>query len=380
MPEDVALVDKLIALEQRRLDHNEPASRGIASVLAPFQVDVEDPESIRHAQQCISKFIGLTGCDLYVVRIPQPEGRAGCIHRGYKDGRGDLIEVSEELKGYNFTYALCHEICHKWLEVRYSFEAASDEILTDVAVVFLGLGKIALNGCTGEDTTSLDGANVVRQSRYGYLSMRKFAFAYDLVCEMRGVPVSGRCEHLTTAAQRAVTSTGQSHIVREARRWPSYARDADIHLQVLVNYVDGLLEVTKEHLTNIRQDPREQSVDDTDALDCLFAFKDAQRQERRRQTEDLERALTAGIRSIVEYSGLEPVSWDLFSVVACPQCGQRLKLQEAPNARQRCGRCQSSFRCTYNGDAFRRLHRGSVLGRIRRFFGPRRVGATHRRR
>ena len=71
-----------------------------------------------------------------------------------------------------------------------------NEVLTDIATVFLGLGKLMLNGCEIKTTTE--------QLRSGYLDQKQLAFVYRVVCAMRRISSEEMMSGLSQEAIRAV--------------------------------------------------------------------------------------------------------------------------------------------------------------------------------
>ena len=179
-------VDKIIFLEKRfgkRLGYKN---------LNPFSVDADDIVDIQKAARRIADFIGLDKFT-FNVSINSKMEEAGRIE--LKPGKDAFVELSERhlVNEETVLAILAHEITHKYLtengiHSRGSFaEKYDNEILTDITAVFLGLGKLILNGC--EYTTFHNTPTTTRTTEHkvGYLNKHEIAFAYCLVCNMRGV-------------------------------------------------------------------------------------------------------------------------------------------------------------------------------------------------
>lgn len=139
-----SVVEKLILLEQK-------TGASISyHLMPPFETSFHDYLSIQDAAKQIADFIGLAGFT-FIVAVTMQEEKVGG-HIDLSTGRKNIfIEIDEKtMKFPNAVGAtLCHEVCHKWLQVNgiSSYIEIENEILTDISTVFLGLGKIMLNGC-----------------------------------------------------------------------------------------------------------------------------------------------------------------------------------------------------------------------------------------
>lgn len=97
--------------------------------------------------------------------------------------------------------ALAHEICHKLLFTHncyFPFMGDYNESLTDIATIYVGFGKLTLNGClvvynksnrVFDLTTSNPSLQTSHITSYtGYLSLEQYAMAYRLVCHVNHIP------------------------------------------------------------------------------------------------------------------------------------------------------------------------------------------------
>lgn len=118
-------------------------------VLDPFPVNSPDIISIQEAAKKIASFIGLLDM-VFIVGIAKQGEKVGGHIELSGNNREAFIELSEGVLKYQETVlsTLAHEITHKYLQmngIRHPDEN-KNEILTDTASVYLGLGKIMLNG------------------------------------------------------------------------------------------------------------------------------------------------------------------------------------------------------------------------------------------
>lgn len=186
--------------------------------MEPFWVpgtNLRDPYEIQGAARQIADWLGLTNLTFLVTIVKQKKEVAGHIELSYC-GDDVYIEVSDDIATFEDAAAatLAHEITHKYMqlsgiclgtEIRHEYER---EVLTDIAAVFLGLGKFMLNGCETvkeHDEVRVDGTHHITESaKCGYLNRRQLAFVYRLVCSMRGVSREDMLSNLTGPAVDAV--------------------------------------------------------------------------------------------------------------------------------------------------------------------------------
>ena len=163
-------------------------------ILDPFPVNPADIISIQEAAKKIASFIGLLDM-VFIVGIAKQGEKVGGHIELSGNNREAFIELSEGVLKYPETVlsTLAHEITHKYLQlngVRHPDEN-KNEILTDTASVYLGLGKIMLNGCeryTVRHEKDWQGEKTITETlTTGYLDREGLAFVYKLVCTMRKI-------------------------------------------------------------------------------------------------------------------------------------------------------------------------------------------------
>lgn len=185
-------IKKLIMLEK------QIGAKTKYQMLEPWSLNTGDVIEIQDAAKKIAEFIGLQGLTFIVATVRQKEKVGGHVELQY--GQMEVfIEISDNIARFCIAVlaTLAHEITHKYLQINgisvgtgpiHEYE---NEVLTDIAAVFLGLGKLLLNGCEVENTRQvarIDGTyNVTEQLKSGYLDREQLAFVYRLVCAMRGI-------------------------------------------------------------------------------------------------------------------------------------------------------------------------------------------------
>jgi hypothetical protein len=207
-----AFVEKLILLEGVK---SAPAS---AHLLDPFNTQFQDVLSMQAAAKELAKFIGLDGFTFLVAIAKQKINTGGHIDLSTR-GKEVFIEIDKDVVKFPepIWATLCHELCHKWLQV-HSLPSAhieiENEILTDIATVYLGMGKIMLNGCESErqwNETVSGGTRTHKEAiSVGYLKRDQLAFVYRLTCSMRNIPKSDQLRGLNHKARQAIQACDQS--------------------------------------------------------------------------------------------------------------------------------------------------------------------------
>lgn len=200
-----AFIDKLILLEKR-------AGANVQyRVMPPLTVPFHDNIAIQNVAKQIAVFIGLTGYTFIIATVKQKEKVGGNIDLS-TGGKEVFVEVDTNMMKFPDAVAatLCHEVCHKWLQVNgiQSHIKLENEILTDITTIFLGFGKIMLNGCRTKHIKHEaipDGTRTTTETMTaGYLDRAQLAVVYRLVCAMRGIPPADFMQGLNADAISAV--------------------------------------------------------------------------------------------------------------------------------------------------------------------------------
>lgn len=199
----ILLLDKIYYLG-KRLEKNR-----LYTLLDPWDFNCSDPIEVQKAGEKISNFIGLKNLNFIITYAPQKENVAGHIVLNNNNDQGVFIEIDDKYKYNNkiVLAILAHEICHKLIHY-YGLEqfGYENEILTDVATVYTGLGKLSLNGCEdeyipvcihGDFKTSIS-------QKVGYLNINQFAFVYKVLCRMRRIPEKYMLDYLSLYALKAL--------------------------------------------------------------------------------------------------------------------------------------------------------------------------------
>ena len=208
---DILLLEKIFHLSQR-LESNIRNE-----IMEPWDFNCFDIIQIQEAGKKISNFIGMPNLTFVITYKKQNEKIAGHIELNNNNDEGVFIEIDEK---YKFEKAivlaiLAHEICHKLIHISgLTLAGHENEILTDVATVYSGLGKLSLNGCEVINTytnSEWDGNKKITTTttstqKVGYLDLNQFAFVYKVICKMRRIPVEYTFNNLNKNAKDSLNN------------------------------------------------------------------------------------------------------------------------------------------------------------------------------
>lgn len=171
------------------------------SPLEPFRYSaVQDGKpsiiAIQNAAKIVAEHVGLAHLVFVVSFTTHAANTAGHIELDHAS-RDVFVELSYDICNHpNAVLAtLCHEISHKFLHIhgiRAGHTTIEQEYLTDVTAVFLGMGKIMLNGCVSVTTQTNGRQTKTNTLKVGYISRECFAFVYNLLCVSRQIPKADR--------------------------------------------------------------------------------------------------------------------------------------------------------------------------------------------
>ncbi len=164
----------------------------------PFKFESSNAVKVQEVCRLISNHLGL-GTLTFIVSYAAQKDRVGG-HIQLDNSNEVFIEISDGYKNNSDVVLsiLAHEICHKYLHVNNikCTPLLQNEILTDIATVYTGLGKLSLNGC--ETRTYI--SNTSKTETLGYISREEFAFAYKLICTMRNISKQEMFKGLSSSA------------------------------------------------------------------------------------------------------------------------------------------------------------------------------------
>jgi DNA-directed RNA polymerase subunit RPC12/RpoP len=388
------------------------------AILEPFSLDPEDAVRMQGAAKKIADFVGL-GDFMFIVATARQKERVGG-HIELRHGQKEVfIEVSQDAAHFEEAVlaTLSHEIAHKYLHINNitcgtgPVQQYENEVLTDITAVFLGLGKLMLNGCECENVIRehVGGhvKTITKTLRSGYLNRNQLAFVYRMVCAMRKIP-STDCERGLAAASLAALRQcdarwGHSwfhqrfHEPDARRKCTDDLRSAILDTQAVLSRVasrllyvqrasvdvaEAFLDEVHKRLKELR-DTSDAMISDGEYDPCLRFLNAvelaqavtnwvAEAGERRAEATQIEDALSK-LGQLIQACGKpfpEP-SLDMFLAVKCRHCGTSLSVaQDKSDLQVACPKCRYEFVADTSLPLYDKppssTERESLLVRIRR--------------
>ncbi|NLA24606.1 MAG: hypothetical protein GX879_06530 [Bacteroidales bacterium] len=274
---------------------------------------------------------------------------------------------------------LAHEICHKYLQINNLklFPDIENEILTDAATVYTGLGKLSLNGCEKTTSSSSTSGNVtITTQKVGYLNRLQFAFIYRLVCEMRNIPKKEMMQGLSSEAANLVNS--------ESRNSSSYFNKKFFSDKIISQIISEEISLSQKEIATLNRRIREsQEIILPTAIELSedfhvytkskigplmqmatkqvnkeshsyiknllaleeFKFYKSKMIEKEKELKEfaisLQKFLVDINRNYSKY--LSKKSYEFLFQFKCPSCNKDLIIREKTLARVKCQKCNYSF-------------------------------------
>lgn len=377
-------VQKIILLEKR------VGTKIGYQMIEPFPLNSKNIIAIQAAAKKIAEFIGLKGLTFIIATAKQKEKTVGHIELKYGE-KEVFIEISDGILEFNDAVlaTLAHEITHKYLHVNgiscgigpvFEYE---NEILTDITTVFLGLGKLVLNGCECKHVRQeqiTNGVNTITQTlKSGYLDRSQMAFVYRLICAMRKIPSRDyerglsndsiislkECEgiyggYFNSRFNKSDTEERSRESLRSAiSDVQLILSDIDRNLLYIqggcLRPVEMFLEKTHQRLNGMFLGTQK-TVDDNEYDPCLkflnAKLSDQATKKLVSEINDYSSELNRYKRSVTKLANdiqtfgdlFQKPNSDMFTVVTCRNDGTKLKFpKDKPSFVARCTKCRYQF-------------------------------------
>ena len=355
-----SFVEKLILLEEKM------GSKIHHGVMPLPTKPVHDAIDIQHVAKQIAEFAGLSGFT-FIIAIAKQKAKVGGHIDLSTPGKEVYVEVDSDMMKFPDAIAatLCHEVCHKWLQINgiRSMIEIDNEILTDITSVFLGFGKIMLNGCKSVNVRN-EGEKIITETlTAGYLNQDQFAFVYRLICAMRSISSTAFMQGLNAGAAQAIKRCdrlwGQYYGERfhekeidpatpsNFRRQFISAQQIMAHLDKHAVYIkksfcetiDAFLISGHKKLNSLMQKYGDTTQSNEPNPSLYFLRKIALETKIERLSEDI-RSISQNAKGFLQHAkaigrGLSrnrarfpPPSPAVLSIVTCPQDGTKMRLPE----------------------------------------------------
>jgi len=377
------IIDRLCTLE--RAAGSEVHYR----IYSPASNDFSNYATLQRTAREIAEFAGLHDTTFVVALTTLDKGTHGNVE--FSSGSHEaFIEVDAALTRFPEAViaTLCHEVCHKWLEKHGLAmpDTVSNEMLTDIAAVFLGFGQVMMKGCRSQRIHSERSANGDHLKTYkqetGYLDRDELALTYSIVCEMRRIPMEDRNEGLGADLAQTVKACDKAFghhyssrfhdddqasevlvpLVREMRKSQLLLAELDKHTTyILKSFVEPL----RASIVNLHQGldlihSAARDVTDGDHNSVLRFLRAARRdRELQRLRDQLDEIRSQCYQMLGDATHVSrdlgsrrrkpftPPSPGMFCIVTCPKDGTTLRLpKNSGDLVATCPKCQ--YRFAYN--------------------------------
>ena len=180
-----------------------------------------DVISLQKEASSILQFLGMERYMAIIAYSSVATNTAGHIElNDYDDSQSVFITIGEKYRG-NDKAVLCimaHEICHKLLHIR-KFKGKTveeNEVYTDLAAIYTGLGRLILNGCFKQETEWLGNVSRTTTQTIGYLSKENYAYAYVTMSSFYGIKRRQYLAGIDKSVKWTVREVFPPHL---ARKW-----------------------------------------------------------------------------------------------------------------------------------------------------------------
>lgn len=363
-------------------------NKNVYPILEPFSLDSSELPEVRKAAKRIAGHLGMTELSFIVSYVD-----SGLNSPTQVDLNGSKhvvkIKIDDRLrKDYDMVLAkISREICYNYLRQNkiHRFSVHECDKLVDVASVYIGLGKLSLNGCEKEFSPEISPeeetpSTNIKMIRIGHLSRQQFAFCYKLICNMRRVPETIMMSGLNNDAAamvRGIVYTdknyfGEKNFVndfilkefsvsfKESMNYAQkYMSELDKNIRIIKNiilpYAESLSNefhaYTKSHagelnvLANRILEPESFNyIKNVLLLENLELYKN-NILEKEDSTKRLRNILASFIDFVsksynISFSGKNK---NLLLQFECPFCQHRMKINRRVRARVHCRKCNYSF-------------------------------------
>lgn len=379
-------MDKLPLIEKIRLLESKLGQETEHTLLDPFKFNSADSLQVQEAGKKIARHIGLSQLTFIVTYANQKTNVSGHIQL---DSSNDVfIEIDSSLKDDHeiVTAVLAHEICHKYLFINQLklHPELENEMLTDAATIYTGLGKLSLNGCEKKSYSSSSSGNTktttTTTKKVGYMNRQQFSFVYRIICEMRNISHSDAQKHLSSDVKTVLNNTNllskwyfnkdffNNDLITQ-KILNSYKKDIGVSHQTMAQFDRYIREIEENILPTAHQLSREfhtyaktkidlvtaessKSVitDEHTYIKNLYALEEFNVSKERIIKQEYEiRQFHRTLEKFVHYlkknyaENLVLKDDEFLFLFYCPSCENKMRIKEKKLARVQCKKCNYSF-------------------------------------
>ena len=338
------------------------------------------------------KFVGLNHHLAIIRYVNTGENEGGNIELDHSDNVFIEINKSYRFDENKVLAVMAHEICHKVLFVNglyYPEDTIENELLTDLATIYVGFGKLSLNGCYDkkeEKTEKYQNGQFVEETKthihtIGYLSLRQFAVAYNYVCSSYGVTDSDKRRGLGKYALEMVDSIQLPIFnckIDELKEILKKVQQSDAEIVNSIVIIESLLSQIKNRIKQHHKQFREEIFlpfnyseneclpeNQLTAMDVILKYEDFKTDD---DTKEIHNVLLGIINELKETKvcNFQEAVNNLLSI-ECSNCGYKKQnaLKEHKQLFVRCPNCKDLF--LWNGNDALDNNKESLFSRLKKF-------------
>jgi len=370
------LIEKIHFLESKLGD------KWVHPIFEPFKFNSSDVVKVQEAGKKIAQHLGLPPLTFLISYVQQKSNVGGNIE--LDNNKEVFVEIDNKFRNdHEIVLAvLAHEICHKYLYLNNLklFPEIENEMLTDAATIYTGLGKLSLNGCERITSSSSTSGNITTTTtttkKVGYMNREQFAFVYRLVCEMRRISKKEMMKGLSSEASSVVNRISQNSNFHFNKRFFSNemtlktisddigASQKNIakfnrHIRELQEIIlPTAIELSKDFHSYAKSkiDPLVQSATESvnkephSYIKNLLTLEEFESYKSKLIEKERElRKFAARLQKFLAYINSnysKQLSWknnEFLFQFKCPSCGNDMRIREKKLARVKCKVCNYSF-------------------------------------
>lgn len=324
--------------------------------------DASDAVGIQKVARLMAAHVGLADLCFIITFAKQKDGIGGHIELNHAS-KDVFVEIDNSYEGEESVLAvLAHEIAHKFLHRRGISlpETQANEELTDLATVYMGFGKLSLNGCEVTKQRFDGNRQTERTWKVGYLGLDQFALAYYIYVVAQQLTGEDAMDGLSVTASNALHNVFMtfSWLPEVRTQWSSDPTELDDpwwHQDLVLlrsigdrirNQATGAL--NQYHHKKAALKAKAGSISTSGTIPLVQAIEcEAEAMDLREGTHfGGSRAPILGFFNAIQWNALSGT--DMLSSahlqISCPRCDINLRAPNSPESRiLRCPKCALEF-------------------------------------
>ena len=319
----------------------------------------DDTVSVNKEARLMLDFVGLQNYTAIISYTKTKQNEGGNIE--LDNSKEVFIEISSEMKmdKDRVLAVMAHEICHKVLFVnglyyRFPIPQIENEKLTDLTTIYVGFGKLTLNGCHKKYETFNKNSNTITSHlvETGYLTRRNYAFAYQAVCSRYGMNIdkSGLNQFALESISESYTGKifhpsikDMKNLIQETQKIDAIITNAIVTLEYILNKIKDDISIKHEYIYNDLFEPFNFNSNEVD--NPFMAMEIYNKYKNRPQDDESQKIIDSLYSAIKLLEKHVPIDGKFLLTLKCPHCGYKKEnaLKEHKMAFMKCPQCGYLF-------------------------------------